>query len=83
MRFMSINVDVCLTCQWQDIGNHESYCFISIDPKYIDGNKLLWSEMPNDLSEAVFKEIEWQLSEDVTWVEDVPDWEIVKIEVTY
>ena len=61
-------------------GNHESYRFISTDPKYVDGNKLLWSEMPSDVSEAVFKEIDWQLSEDVTWIEDLPDWEIVKIE---
>ena len=38
--------------------------------------------MPSDVSEAVFKEIDWQLSEDVTWVEDVPDWEIVKIEIS-
>jgi len=58
----------------------ESYCFTSIDPKYVDGNKLLWSEMPSDVSEAVFEEIDWQLSEDVTWAEDVTDWEIVRIE---
>ena len=36
--------------------------------------------MPSDVSVAVFKEIDWQLSEDVTWVEDVPDWDIVSIE---
>jgi len=51
-----------LTIRWKNQDEHVSYCFISIDPNYIDGNKLLWSEMPSDVSEAVFKEIDWQLS---------------------
>ena len=78
--FQTNSLELTLTIIWDNWDKHESYCFISLDPKYIDGNKLLWSEMPSDVSEAVFKEIDWQLSEDVTWIEDVPDWEIVKIE---
>lgn len=75
-------MDYTLTIRWDNADELESYCFISTDPKYVDGNKLLWSDMPSDVSEAVFKEIDWQLSEDVTWIEDVPDWEIVNIEPT-
>ena len=78
--FQTNSLELTLTIIWDNWDKHESYCFISLDPKYIDGNKLLWSEMPSDVSEAVFKEIDWQLSEDVTWIEDVPEWEIVKIE---
>ena len=73
-------MDLSLTIIWDNLDKLESYCFTSIDPKYVDGNKLLWSEMPSDVSEAVFEEIDWQLSEDVTWAEDVTDWEIVRIE---
>ena len=70
-----------ITVEWDTDDHVTSYTNIEVKDEYYSDGKLLMNKMDETESDRVWNEIHEQVSDQVTWMWDVPDWEIVKAEL--
>jgi len=70
-----------ITVEWDTEDHVTSYATIEVKEEFYADGKLLLSAMDEAESTRVCNEIHEQVFEQAMWMFDVPDWEIVEVEL--